>query len=124
MTAADDITEEGVSRLVRAFYGKARLDPLLGPVFEQAVEDWDHHFGQLDAFWSSVVLATGRYYGRPMPAHMQLPLTPEMFTRWLELWSETAGEVFPFEQAEVFRTKARNIGRSLSLALFFRPDQP
>lgn len=118
------ITEESISRLVRTFYAKARLDPLLGPVFEAAVHDWDAHFVQLDAFWSSVVLASGRYSGRPMPAHMKLPLTPGMFDRWLELWGETAGEVFPFEEAELFRTKARNIARSLSLALFFRPDAP
>jgi hemoglobin len=120
--AAAQITESAISELVRRFYGKARLDPVIGPVFEAAVEDWDHHFDQLDAFWSSVVLATGRYQGRPMRAHMRLPLEPPMFERWLELWSETAGEVFEPEAAEVFRAKARNIARSLSLGLFFRPD--
>jgi truncated hemoglobin YjbI len=35
----DSITEPAIAALVRRFYGKARLDPTLGPVFEEAVED-------------------------------------------------------------------------------------
>jgi hypothetical protein len=32
--------------------------------------------------------------------------------------------VFPPETAELFRARARQIGRSLSLGLFFKPDAP
>jgi hemoglobin len=123
MTDAD-ITEARIDALVRAFYSKARVDPLLGPVFEAAVDDWEGHFDALGRFWASVMLGTRSYQGRPMQKHMQLPLEPAMFERWLELWSETAGEVFPPETAELFRARARQIGRSLSLGLFFKPDAP
>ena len=45
------------------------------------------------AFWSSVALMTGRYHGRPVPAHAPLPVDTQHFGRWLELFRETAGEV-------------------------------
>ena len=65
------IDEQSLGALVRAFYGRVRGDPEIGPVFETAVEDWEAHFETLTAFWSSVMLATRRYGGRPMQAHMR-----------------------------------------------------
>ncbi len=35
--------EAMIERLVRAFYGRARLDTLIGPIFEAKVHDWDAH---------------------------------------------------------------------------------
>ena len=61
-----------IERLVRTFYGRARLDPLIGPMFESRVHEWDGHFGRLCAFWSSVALMSGRYHGQPMVAHLPL----------------------------------------------------
>jgi hemoglobin len=122
MTDTLPVTEDRIEQLVRAFYAKARADDLIGPVFDGAVKDWEEHFQLLTAFWSSVMLGSGRYQGRPMQVHMRLPLEPEMFGRWLDLWHETAGEVFEEPIAELFRAKARNIARSLSLGAFFRPE--
>ncbi len=113
----NDISDESLDRLVRAFYGKARQDPVLGPLFEAAVEDWEAHFAKLVDFWSSVMLTTGRYRGTPMTAHAKHPLRPEHFARWLELWHETTGEVFEPALAKRFRDKADRIGESLKLGL-------
>jgi hypothetical protein len=33
------IDEAMIERLIRAFYGRARLDPLIGPIFESKVRD-------------------------------------------------------------------------------------
>ena len=41
-----DITEPAITALVDRFYAKARRDPLIGPVFNDAVEDWDEHLQQ------------------------------------------------------------------------------
>ena len=43
----------------RAFYGAARGDEVLGPLFER-VDDWEAHIVRICAFWSSVTLMTGR----------------------------------------------------------------
>lgn len=115
------ITEASLERLVRTFYGRVREDALLGPVFNAAVEDWEEHFHRLTAFWSSVMLTSGRYKGNPFGAHLKHPITPQMFERWLALWGETVGELFDPEAARQLRVRAERIGQSLSQGLFFRP---
>jgi hemoglobin len=116
-----EITEPAIAALVARFYAKARLDPLIGPVFNDAVEDWDEHLRTLNAFWSSVMLTSGRYKGNPMAAHLKLPIQPVFFERWLALWRETAAELFAPNLALQFAAKAGRIAESLKLALFYRP---
>ena len=117
-----EVTDATLEQLVRRFYGRVRADAELGPVFETAVHDWEAHFETLTDFWSSVMLTSGRYHGRPMQVHMRLPIRPEMFQRWLAIWGETADELFAPEIAERLRAKAATIARSLQLGLFFRPE--
>ena len=121
MTAGRAITEEALGRLVGRFYAKVRRDSLLGPVFDSAVEDWPEHLERLEAFWSSVMLASGRYKGRPLPAHPKHgdSMTPERFERWLALWEETTSELFPAESAAALQLKAGRIAESLSLGIRF-----
>jgi len=121
MAPFETITESAIAALVGRFYGKARCDPLIGPVFNTAVQDWDEHLRKLCDFWSSVMLTTGRYKGNPMAAHIKQPIEPAFFERWLMLWREIAGELFAPELAAAFRTKAERIAESLKLALFFHP---
>lgn len=116
-----EITEPAIAELVARFYAKARRDPLIGPVFNDAIEDWDAHLRTLNAFWSSVMLTSGRYKGNPMAAHLKLPIEPEYFERWLALWRETAAELFAPGPAAQFIAKAERIAESLKLALFYRP---
>lgn len=121
MTVPAEITDERIALLVDRFYARVRRDPWIGPVFEAAVEDWPEHLALLTDFWSSVMLTSGRYHGRPMQKHMSLPIEPAMFDRWLELWGQTAGELFSPEAADLFRSKAARIGESLKAGLFFDP---
>src|SRR5688572_27193407 len=37
------IDEALIERLVRGFYVKVRSDPLLGPIFDQRIVDWEPH---------------------------------------------------------------------------------
>lgn len=121
MPQFDDITEPAIAALVDNFYAKARQDALIGPVFDDAIADWDEHLHKLRDFWSSVMLTSGRYKGNPMAAHLPLPIEPGFFDRWLALWRETAGELFAPAIAARFRDKADRIAESLKLALFYRP---
>ena len=120
------ITESEIASLVDAFYAKVREDEALGPVFNGAIDDWPRHLVKLQAFWSSVMLTTGRYKGSPMAAHIRHSHAIEagMFDRWLALWRETARERLAPEVAEAIIARAERIGESLKLALFFRiePD--
>jgi len=124
MAPFDDITELSIAALVERFYSKARRGPLVGPVFNAAVEDWDEPRHKLCDFWSSVMLTTGRYKGNPMAAHMKHAIEPAFFDRWLVLWRETAEELFAPAIADRFRDRAERIADSLKLALFYRPGSP
>ncbi len=121
MPVADTVTEPAIVALVDRFYAKARRDPMIGPLFNAAVQDWDEHLGKLHDFWSSVMLTTGRYKGNPMAVHLSHPIEPRFFERWLALWRETAGELFAPDVAAGFAAKAERIAESLKLALFYRP---
>jgi hemoglobin len=111
------IDDAMIDRLVRAFYARARPDPLLGPIFEGAVDDWEAHFGRMCDFWSSVALMSGRYHGTPMIKHAALPVDTEHFNRWLELFAETARAECPPAAAALFIDRAGRIADSLELGI-------
>jgi hemoglobin len=113
------IDEAMIERLVRAFYDRARRDPLLGPVFEANVHDWEAHIAQICAFWSSVALMSGRYHGQPMVVHQPLPIDTPYFDRWLEIFTETVREICPPAAAAHFTGRAFRIADSLELGIAF-----
>ena len=117
IVARTGIHEAMIDRLVRTFYARARLDPLIGPVFESKVRNWESHFGRMCAFWSSVALMSGRYHGQPMAAHLPLPVDMPHFDRWLEIFAATARDVCPSAAADHFIERARRIADSLELAI-------
>ncbi|HEY0833939.1 MAG TPA: group III truncated hemoglobin [Azospirillum sp.] len=121
---AEPVTEAMVTELVHRFYDRARRDPLLGPVFETAVRNWDGHLAEIETFWSSHLRGTGGYKGSPFMAHVGLKLEPESFDRWLALFGETAREVLPAPAAERALAKANHMAGSLKAGLFTIPGRP
>lgn len=119
MENSKPVAEEDLKRLVHAFYAKVRLDRDIGPVFNDAIDDWSEHLEKLQAFWSSVMLKTGRYDGRPMPAHIRhaAQIDRRAFERWLAIWKETTAEMFPPEIASAFQLRAERIAESLQLGI-------
>ena len=112
-----DITEAQIAELVRTFYARARQDDQIGPIFDGAVADWDHHIAQISDFWSSMLLKTGRYGGRPMRPHLMLGLEPAHFDRWLKLFEATATELFTPDVAAAFIIRARRIADSFEMGI-------
>jgi hemoglobin len=117
IVARTGIDEAMIERLVRAFYDRGRRDPLIGPVFESQVHDWEAHIARLCAFWSSVVLMSGRYHGQPMAAHLSLPIDTPHFDRWLALFADTANAICPPAAAAHFIERAYRIADSLELGI-------
>jgi hemoglobin len=115
------IDEAALSEQVTRFYDRARLDPLLGPVFEEAVQDWPPHIQTITDFWIQAMLGGDRYRGNAFAKHQDKPLELAMFDRWLALWSETARELFASDDAERLIQRAELIGRSLKAGLFYVP---
>ncbi len=110
-------TEAMIEQLVHGFYGRVRQDALIGPIFDAKVADWDDHLAKLCAFWSSVILRTGRYDGRPLRPHLMLPLEGQHFDRWLDLFEQMACEVMPRNAALLFIDRARRIADSFEMSV-------
>jgi hemoglobin len=117
-------TEDEISRLVDHFYAKVREDASLGPVFNEAVKNWDAHLALLKDFWTTVLMTSGRYKGNPMLAHFRLPIEERHFGRWLQLFSETACEEMSAGHAEVVMRKAELIAMNMRRVLAGRIDVP
>lgn len=111
------IDEAMIARLVATFYARVRADAILGPIFNPRVHDWPKHEAKIATFWSSVMLQSGTYHGRPMPAHAPLPISGAHFDHWLELFGEAARQVCPPEQAAMFVERAHAIAQSLEFGI-------
>jgi hemoglobin len=111
------ISEKEISDLVDRFYAKVQSDPVIGPVFNEAIDDWPAHLTLLKSFWSSVLLATAGYKGNPMMTHLQLPLEEAHFQRWLELFAETARETMTPSHAETVIMKSQRIAQNFRSAM-------
>ncbi|MBO2011270.1 group III truncated hemoglobin [Hymenobacter negativus] len=114
-----DITSEAdVRLLVDAFYAAINHDTLLAPVFNHVARvDWARHLPIMYDFWSSILLGSARYHGRPFPKHIPLPIEATHFERWLELFDATVNELFQGSKAEEAKLRALNIARMFEYRL-------
>jgi hemoglobin len=119
-------TDDQIETLVATFYARVRRDPELGPIFLGAIgEDWSAHLKTMCDFWSSVMNTSGRYKGKPIPAHLKLSgIEPRHFERWLRLFSETAHSLFDAHLAGIFVQRAERIAESLKLGFAFHAERP
>lgn len=115
MSDTAPLNEQNIAILVDRFYARIQQDALLGPVFNTAIGDhWPEHLARLTNFWTSVLLASGRYKGNPMMAHLTIPqMDNHHFSRWIELWSQTTTEVFGPEISAALVAKASGMGERL-----------
>ncbi len=115
----ETVDQEAIAALVDRFYARVQRDPVLAPVFERAIDDWEPHLATMRRFWASVLLRAGLYHGNPVQAHARLAeLGPEHFARWLELFFETTEELFSSPERERICHKASLIGASLQSRVF------
>lgn len=114
------ITQERLATLVHGFYADVRADPLLGPVFEQALADrWEPHLERMVAFWSTVALGSKSFTGNVFGKHMALAdVTPAHFAAWVRLWGEHTERLFHAEDARELQITAHGIARNLFQGYF------
>ena len=117
-----DIDEAMIDKVVETFYVKIRQDAQLGPIFNARIDDrWPEHLAKMKDFWSSLMLTTGRYKGRPMQVHMQMSeVTPEDLRRWLELFRTNVREVCTQDIADLFISRAEKVATSFQLCMFHK----
>lgn len=116
----EGITPQVIASVVDDFYARCRRDPVLGPVFEAEVDDWDEHLSRIRAFWGAAMLRDGGYSGRPLEAHLAIPgLSPAHFSVWLRLFALTVeSHSPPLTESDValFKTRAGRMANRLMAA--------
>ena len=111
---------ETITALVHGFYADVRADPLLGPIFEDALHGrWDAHLARLVDFWSTVALGTRNFRGDVFGKHMALEgVTPAHFAAWVGLWQKHTDRLFTPEAAQPLQVAAHGIARNLFRGYF------
>jgi len=113
-----EASEAAIRACVRRFYEKGGQDPLLGPIFAASIPELDSHLEIVSNFWSHALLGTDRYQGTPFGVHVNLPVEPEHFGRWLKLFEESAKETMPEPLAAQAIARAEHMTQCFQSGLF------
>lgn len=116
------LDEAMIHDVVHRFYNRIRSDALLAPIFNRVIapEQWPVHLNSMCDFWSSTLLRTSRYEGRPLRPHLQIPeLEQQHFHRWLSLFQATLSQICPPEVEAIFMQRALRIAQSFRLSIAF-----
>lgn len=101
------ISLEDIKHLVDTFYKNVQKDDLIGPIFDEVIQDnWPLHLQKMYAFWQTVLLEEHTYFGTPFMPHLKLPITPAHFERWLLLFNATVDELFEGDIAQEAKWRA------------------
>ena len=103
---------------VNRFYDKIRADELLGPIFNERIQDrWPEHLEKMYRFWQTVLLGEHTYFGSPFPPHAQLRVGPEHFAKWMELFNPTIDELFTGEKAAEAKWRAAKMAELFEMKI-------
>ncbi|MEO7216049.1 group III truncated hemoglobin [Mucilaginibacter sp.] len=101
------LTIDDVKLLVDTFYERIQADALLGPVFNEVIQDnWGTHLEKMYRFWQTVLLGEHTYFGTPFPPHAKLPVEHKHFATWMALFTKTVDELFAGEKADEAKWRA------------------
>jgi len=101
-------TYEDVELLIKSFYNKVSIDPLMAPHFIHV--DWEKHFPKMIDFWAFILIDKEGYKGNVFDKHIHLKIDERHFTKWVETFCETVEEHFIGEKATLAKQRAKVLG--------------
>ena len=105
-------TIEDIKLLVDQFYETVRKDNLLGPVFQERIQNnWAKHLEKMYSFWQTILLNEHTYFGSPFPPHITLPIDARHFEQWLELFEMTVDRLYKGEKADEAKWRAQKMAQ-------------
>jgi hemoglobin len=115
-------------QLVRAFYGRALEDPIIGFIFVDVAKlDLEAHVPKIASFWETVLLGAQTYSGGAFRPHAELHAKVRLreghFAQWLHLWCRTVDELFAGERAELAKAHAHRVAQAFLSRLRHLPVQ-
>lgn len=104
-------------RLVRAFYGRAMVDPVIGWLFVDVARlDLEEHVPVITSFWETILLGAQTYGGGAFGVHANLnrkaPMQAGHFVRWLTLWNMSVDELFVGVVADEAKRHAERVANA------------
>jgi hemoglobin len=119
--ASADIAEPLVREVMISFYADVRSDPVLGPVFREAIGDgdWSSHIEKVIGFWLTMLRIRRSYRVRDfMPVHMRHQhIRIEHAPRWFALFDKTVDSLCAPKEAAAFRAIAAAMIENIEIAL-------
>ena len=114
---ADIATRADVEARVRAFYGRALGDEIIGFLFTDVAKlDLEHHLPRITRFWETVLLGARSYGGGAFRPHIeinaQVPIRRGHFERWLWLWHTTVDELYTGPVADEAKRHATRVANA------------
>jgi hemoglobin len=115
-----------IERLVRAFYGSAMEDELIGWIFTDVAKlDLEEHVPVIASFWETVLLGNQVYSGGAFGVHARLHekagLRKAHFERWLVIWCRTVDEHFDGERAAMAKVHGLRVANAFHSRLAGHP---
>jgi hemoglobin len=119
---SDIETRSDCERLVREFYGRALVDPVIGWIFVEVAQlDVEAHVPHIASFWETILLGAHSYSGGAFAPHAALHARVRLraghFERWLWLWRTTVDDLFAGERAELAKSHAARVAQAFHTRL-------
>lgn len=97
----DIVHIDDIKLMVDTFYSRIREDEILGPIFNDKLEDrWGQHLEKMYRFWQTILHDEHTYNGAPFPPHATMPINESHFTLWVKIFSNTVNDLFEGPIAE------------------------
>ncbi len=122
---AEILDLKDIKLLVDTFYDRIREDELLGPIFNERIQDrWPIHLEKMYKFWQTVLLQEHTYFGSPFPPHAQLPVGHEHFAAWVALFNKTVDELFTGDKATEAKWRAQKMAELFEAKIDYIKTHP
>jgi hemoglobin len=123
-TQPEIISIEDIKLLVDTFYQRIQADELLGPIFNERIQDkWPVYLEKMYRFWQTVLLGEHTYNGSPFPPHAKLPVDNEHFAAWMALFTKTVDELFTGDKATEAKWRAGKMAEMFEYKIaYFRKN--
>lgn len=93
-----------IELLITTFYDNLLKLEDIKPVFEGI--DFPKHVPHIVSFWALILLDEEGYKTNVFDKHINLPIEPYMFDKWLEVWIRAVDTLFSGERAELAKQRA------------------
>ena len=101
-----------IQQMVNSFYAKVQKDDLIGPIFQEKIQNrWPEHLEKMYRFWETVLLDNHSYYGSPFAPHATMPIEEKHFDRWLSLFKQNLEEQYIGSKAEEALWRAKKMAQ-------------